>query len=102
MTDSRQQGHDGDFVQSLDRGLSVIRAFDSDHPKLTLSEVAASTGLSLVAARRFLRTLVQLGYMRTDGSRFALRPKILELGYAQPGRRAGPCPRWRCRTWAAG
>src|SRR6202044_213652 len=32
--------------------------------------------------RRFLRTLVQLGYMRSEGSRFALRPKILELGYA--------------------
>ena len=26
--------------------------------------------------------MVQLGYMRSDGSRFALRPKILELGYA--------------------
>ncbi len=82
MTDSQDTGHDGDFVQSLDRGLSVIRAFDAEHPKLTLSEVATSTGLSRAAARRFLRTLVQLGYMRSDGSRFALRPKILELGYA--------------------
>ena len=82
MTDSPEQGHDGDFVQSLERGLSVIRVFDADHPKLTLSEVAASTGLSRAAARRFLRTLVQLGYMRSDGSRFVLRPKILELGYA--------------------
>jgi len=82
LTDNQEQGHDGDFVQSLERGLSVIRAFDADHPKLTLSEVAASTGLSRAAARRFLRTLVQLGYMRSDGSRFALRPKILELGYA--------------------
>ena len=82
MADSQEPGHDGDFVQSLERGLAVIRAFDADHPKLTLSEVAVSTGLSRAAARRFLRTLVQLGYMRSDGSRFALRPKILELGYA--------------------
>ena len=82
MTDNQDHSHDGDFVQSLDRGLSVIRAFDAEHPKLTLSEVAASTGLSRAAARRFLRTLVQLGYMRSEGSRFALRPKILELGYA--------------------
>jgi IclR family pca regulon transcriptional regulator len=79
---SEEQVRDGDYVQSLERGLSVIRAFDADHPKLTLSEVATSTGLSRAAARRFLRTLVQLGYMRSDGSRFALRPKILELGYA--------------------
>src|SRR5215813_9342701 len=82
LTDNQEQSHDGDFVQSLERGLSVIRAFDAEHPKLTLSEVATSTGLSRAAARRFLRTLVQLGYMRSDGSRFALRPKILELGYA--------------------
>jgi len=82
LTDNQDQSHDGDFVQSLERGLSVIRAFDAEHPKLTLSEVAASTGLSRAAARRFLRTLVQLGYMRSDGSRFSLRPKILELGYA--------------------
>jgi len=76
------QVRDGDFVQSLERGLAVIRAFDADHASLTLSEVAVSTGLSRAAARRFLRTLVQLGYMRSDGPRFALRPKVLELGYA--------------------
>ncbi len=73
---------DGDFVQSLDRGLSVIRAFDADHPTLSLSEVAAATGLSRAAARRFLHTLVHLGYMHNNGGRFSLRPKILELGYA--------------------
>jgi IclR family pca regulon transcriptional regulator len=73
---------DADFIQSLERGLAVIRAFDAEHPKLSLSEVAASTGLSRAAARRFLHTLVSLGYMRMDGGQFSLRPKILELGYA--------------------
>jgi IclR family pca regulon transcriptional regulator len=72
----------GDFVQSLDRGLAVIRAFDADHPELTLSEVARQTGLTRAAARRFLLTLVEIGYMRTDGAKFALRPKVLELGYS--------------------
>jgi IclR family pca regulon transcriptional regulator len=73
---------DGDYVQSLERGLSVIRAFDADHPKLSLSEVAAATGLSRAAARRFLHTLVRLGYMHNNNGRFSLRPRILELGYA--------------------
>jgi IclR family pca regulon transcriptional regulator len=73
---------DADFIQSLERGLAVIRAFDAEHPKLSLSEVAAITTLSRAAARRFLHTLVNLGYMRMDGSQFSLRPKILELGYA--------------------
>ena len=46
-----------DFVQSLERGLAVIRAFDRAHPELTLSEVAAATGVTRAAARRFLLTL---------------------------------------------
>ncbi|MEQ7124514.1 IclR family transcriptional regulator [Actinopolymorpha sp. B11F2] len=71
-----------EYVQSLERGLAVIRAFDADHPELTLSEVARLTGLTRAAARRFLLTLVELGYVRTDGRRFGLRPRILELGYA--------------------
>src|ERR1700691_1424287 len=73
---------DGDYVQSLERGLSIIRAFDAEHTRLSLSEVAAVTGLSRAAARRFLHTLVHLGYMRGNDGRFSLRPKILELGYA--------------------
>ena len=79
---SEEQAADGDFVQSLERGLSVIRAFDADHPKLSLSEVAATTGLSRAAARRFLHTLVHLGYVHNNAGRFSLRPKTLELGYS--------------------
>jgi IclR family pca regulon transcriptional regulator len=74
--------HRAAFVQSLERGLAVIRAFDGSRPQLTLSEVARHTGIPRAAARRFLLTLVELGYVRTDGRLFALRPRILELGYA--------------------
>src|SRR5690242_7736381 len=38
--------------------------------------------MTRASVRRFLHTLVELGYMRSDGRRFSLRPKILELGYA--------------------
>jgi IclR family pca regulon transcriptional regulator len=79
---SESSGRTLGFVQSLERGLAVIRAFDAEHPQLTLSDVARSTGLTRAAARRFLITLVELGYVRTDGRLFALRPRILELGYA--------------------
>jgi IclR family pca regulon transcriptional regulator len=70
------------FVQSLERGLGVIRAFDEHNPELTLSDVARSTGLTRAAARRFLLTLADLGYVRTDGRWFSLSPRILDLGYA--------------------
>lgn len=71
-----------EFVRSLARGLAVIKAFDAGAPELTLSEVARATGLTRAAARRFLLTLVELGYVRTDGRLFALSPRVLELGYA--------------------
>lgn len=70
------------FVQSLERGLAVIRAFSPEEPELTLSDVARRTGLTRAAARRFLLTLCDLGYVRSDGKRFALTPRVLELGYA--------------------
>jgi len=60
----------------------VIRAFGPDTPELTLSDVARATSLTRAAARRFLLTLVDLGYVRTDGKLFALTPRVLELGYA--------------------
>jgi IclR family pca regulon transcriptional regulator len=69
-----------DFVQSLQRGIAVIRAFDADNPALTLSDVAKVTGLARAAARRFVLTLVELGYMRADGRLFRLSPRVLELG----------------------
>jgi IclR family transcriptional regulator, pca regulon regulatory protein len=71
-----------ELVQSLKRGLSVLLAFDAYHPKLTLSDVARETGLTRATARRFLLTLVDLGYVRSDGREFALRPKVMELSYA--------------------
>ncbi|GAP56708.1 pca regulon regulatory protein [Arthrobacter sp. Hiyo6] len=70
------------YVQSLARGLAVIRAFDTNHPVMTLSEVAVRTGLTRATARRFLHTLVELGYVRTDGKTFALTAQVLQLGYA--------------------
>jgi IclR family transcriptional regulator, pca regulon regulatory protein len=70
------------FVQSLARGLSVIRAFDEHNVELTLSDVARATGLTRAAARRFLLTLADLGYVRTDGRWFSLSARVLELGYA--------------------
>jgi IclR family transcriptional regulator, pca regulon regulatory protein len=72
----------GDFVQSLDRGLAVIKAFGPDRERLSLSEVAEATKLTRAATRRFLLTLVKLGYVRQVGREFSLRPRVLELGYA--------------------
>lgn len=71
-----------DYVNSLARGLEVIRAFTRSQPRMTLSEIARMTGMTRATVRRFLLTLVKEGYAETDGKHFSLRPKVLELGYA--------------------
>lgn len=69
-------------VESFARGLAAIEAFGDGRESLTLSEVARRAGISRAAARRLLHTLVSLGYAAFDGKAFALRPRVLRLGYA--------------------
>ena len=74
--------HTPDYVQSLHRGLAVIRVFDSEHAAMTLSEVAARAALSRAVARRLLLTLEYLGYVTRRGRQFSLTPRVLELGFS--------------------
>ncbi len=71
-----------DFVQSLARGLAVIRAFDAEHPALALTDVADRAGIPRAAARRVLHTRETLGYIRVRGREFSLTPRVLELGFS--------------------
>jgi IclR family pca regulon transcriptional regulator len=71
-----------EFVQSLARGLSVIRCFDADYAQLTLAEVARLTGLTRATARRLLLTLEELGYVTSNGRQFSLTSQVLDIGYA--------------------
>lgn len=70
-----------DYVQSLHRGLDVLRAFGAGRPRRTLAELAAHTGLSRAVVRRLLLTLEYLGFITRHGREFALTPRVLELGY---------------------
>jgi IclR family pca regulon transcriptional regulator len=69
-----------DLIAGLDKGLQVIEAFDQERSRLTISEVAERTGLTRAAARRYLITLVHLGYARQQDKVFSLTPKVLRLG----------------------
>jgi IclR family pca regulon transcriptional regulator len=73
---------DSEYLSTLERGLSVLRAFNQSRPEMQLSEVAAATGLNPAVARRCLNTLVQLGYVAQHGRRFLLRPEVLVFGSA--------------------
>jgi IclR family pca regulon transcriptional regulator len=80
--DSEERAASNEFVRSVDRAFSVVRAFGRDSPTLTLSQVAARTGLTRASARRFLLTLQSLGYIGSEDRQFFLRPRILDLGFA--------------------
>ena len=71
---------DGEYLSTLARGLSVLRAFTKEQPEMTLSEVAAYTDLNPAVARRCLNTLVDLGYVGRRGKLFLLTPEV--MGFA--------------------
>jgi IclR family pca regulon transcriptional regulator len=70
----------GEFVEALARGLDVIKAFGPTALTLTVSDVAARTGLARPTARRLLLTLEQLGYVRSVEGVYTLTTRTLELG----------------------
>ena len=73
MTNERSPDH----LSTLTKGLSVLTSFSRENPSMTLSEVAARTGLNPAVARRCLLTLCDLGYVGKTDNRFTLRPEVL-------------------------
>lgn len=77
---------DDEAIQSLARGMEVLRAFGSNS-SMTIAEAAKATGLTRAGARRILITFEKLGYVRSDKRHYTLTARILELGHgflAQP------------------
>ena len=73
---------DKNFVESLRKGLDVLTCFDRRHTRLTLSEVARLTQSTPASARRSLSTLVELGYLESNGKLFWMQPKSLLIAYS--------------------
>jgi IclR family transcriptional regulator, pca regulon regulatory protein len=76
------EGYDRETVAGLSRGLRVIEAFNEGASQMTLSEVARRASLSPAAARRCLRTLVSLGYIRNINRHYLLSARVLSRGSA--------------------
>lgn len=79
MTDSRDQY----FSTTLERGLSILRLFDRDHTRLTLTQIANLRNLNKTSAYRMVNTLVRLGYIKKNPKNKVLRLGLnsLNLGY---------------------
>ena len=78
-------------MTALARGLSVLKAFDDQNARLTLSDVARIVDLPRASARRALLTLQALGYVESSGRAFSLSPQVLTLARAYLA--SSPVPR---------
>ena len=78
MADARSR----DRIQSIERGVAVLRVFAGRESQLTASDVAARTELPRPVVRRILMTFEHLGYARQHKGLWSLTPRILELGSA--------------------
>ncbi|HZR90468.1 MAG TPA: IclR family transcriptional regulator C-terminal domain-containing protein [Bradyrhizobium sp.] len=68
-----------DFVESLDRGLRLLRCFAASPEPMSLSDLARAAGLPRATARRILFTLERSRYVASDGKLFTLTPHVLTL-----------------------
>jgi len=71
-----------EFIESLDRGLRVIRAFGDERRPMTLSDIARVCGLPRATVRRILMTLEHSGLVTCADRLFSLTPRILSLASA--------------------
>jgi IclR family pca regulon transcriptional regulator len=69
-------------VNSVAKAFAVLQAFTPDQPALTISELAAASGLDRGTSFRLVHTLLALGYLaEAPARRFRLTLKCLELGF---------------------
>lgn len=71
-----------DWIAGLEKGLELLKRFDEEHSRVSASEMAALTGMTRTATRRYLLTLTHLGYLATDGKLFWLTPRVLQFSQA--------------------
>jgi IclR family transcriptional regulator, pca regulon regulatory protein len=71
------------FVNSVEKAMSVLKAFDASRPRLTLSQIAGLSDMDLSGAQRFTYTLLKLGYLVKDEETrtYSLSPQVFELSY---------------------
>jgi len=80
---SEPQADERYLVPALIRGLTILQGLSDENRRRTLSEVAASLGVTRSSAYRLLITLGHLGFVAfdPDTKTYALGPEVLRLGY---------------------
>ncbi|MCR8726161.1 IclR family transcriptional regulator [Frigidibacter sp. ROC022] len=68
-------------VNVLERAISILQAFSSETPRMSLSEIARATGLHRSTALRLLSTLTHAGMVNRDAvtGRYALGYEVIAM-----------------------
>jgi IclR family transcriptional regulator, pca regulon regulatory protein len=69
-----------DRIQSLERGVHVLRAFGGRDALLSVAEIALRVELARPVVRRILITFEHLGYTTSVNGMWSLTPRVLEIG----------------------
>jgi len=71
------------FVNSVEKAMRVLSAFDGARRHLTLSQIATQTGMDMSTAQRFTYTLATLGYLSKDeqNKTYSLGVKLFDFTY---------------------
>ncbi|MDP9443189.1 MAG: IclR family transcriptional regulator [Actinomycetota bacterium] len=73
----------GTGIQSVERALDVLEHIACATGEVSLSELAAATGMPLTTIHRLVKTLEHRGYVRRDGARrYGLGAPLIGLGEA--------------------
>ena len=67
-------------MQSADKALAILGAFDESRPDLGVSELAGELGMHKSTVSRLLAALERRGLVRREGERFAPGPELARLG----------------------
>lgn len=79
--DGRDAGMRPYQVKSLSRGLALLKLFDVDRPRWTLSDLVRASGMHKATCYRLLRTLEQDGFLASDAGsgEYVLGPALTRL-----------------------
>lgn len=81
VPEERSSGANSGSVQSIDRAFALLELMAEAGGGLTLSDLAARSGLAPATIHRLLRTLAKKGYVRQDESRgYTLGARLIFIG----------------------
>jgi IclR family pca regulon transcriptional regulator len=82
MAETNSEEKNVELLESLSKGLALLRVFATGVASMTIQEVAVELDVTRAAARRLLLTLEHHGYVAQNGRSFSVTPRVIELGYA--------------------